>query len=144
MQAAQPALLEPGDARALGLHRGADPLEGADDALPGVGHAGRVGRDEAQRRAAGQRLPQPQAGADAVGLGGGGRLADQRLAADLRRQRQRAGGEGLAAAGGDGELEAGKEDADDHKGEHTFAYPSAARKLRVGCHSPDARSSEPR
>ena len=106
------------------LDRGADALQGADDSLPGVGHAGRVGRHQAQRRAAGQCLPQAQAGADAVGLGGGGGLADQRLAADLRRQCERAGGQGLAAAGGDGELEAREMDADDHEGEHTFAYPS--------------------
>ena len=58
------------------------PSSAVDDALPRVGHAGRVGRDEAQRRAAGQRLPEPQAGADAVGLGG--RPTSRRSAARAR------------------------------------------------------------
>ena len=114
MEAAQAALLEPGHARAVGLDRGADALQRGDDALPGVGDARRVGRDEAQGRAAGERLPQAQAGADAVGLGGGGGLADQGLAADLGSEGERARGEGFATAGGDRELEAWEEDADDH------------------------------
>ena len=123
VEAAQAALLEPGDARMVGLHRGADALQRGDDALPGVGDAGRVGGDEAQGRAAGERLPQPQAGADAVGLGGGGGLADQGLAADLGSEREWARGEGFAAAGGDRELEAWEKDADDHV-EHMFASAS--------------------
>ena len=144
MQAAQPALLEPGDAGLFAFDRGADPLECGHDALPRVRHSGRVRRDEAQRRAAGQRLPQPQARMDAVGLGGGGRLADQRLAPDLRRQRERTGRERLPAAGGDGEFEAGKEDADDHRGTHVRIPVGNSQPATEGCHSPDARSSERR
>ena len=64
---------------------------------------------------AGERLPQPQPGTDAVGLGGGRGLADQGLATDLGRERQRTRGERLSATGGDRELEAWKKDADDHR-----------------------------
>jgi hypothetical protein len=118
VQPAQAAGVEPGGAGALGLHRGADPLQRADDPLPGVGHPGRVGRHEPQRRTAGERLAEPQAGVHAVRLGGGGRLADQLLAPQLGRERERPGGKGLAAAGGHRELEAREEDADDHARTH--------------------------
>ena len=88
VEAAQTSLVEPGHAWPVGLHGGADALEGADDSLPGVGDAGWVGRDEAQGRAAGEGLAQAEAGADAVGLGGGRGFADQGLAADLGREGQ--------------------------------------------------------
>ena len=53
----------------------------ATSALPRVGaDARRVGRDERERRAARQRLPQPHPGMDAERLGGRRHLADQRLA----------------------------------------------------------------
>ena len=90
MQRAQPAGAEPGGAGRAGLHRGADALQRAQAGVPRVGHADRVGRDEAQRRAARERLPQPQPGAHAVGLGRRGGLADQLLAPRLRRQGDRA------------------------------------------------------
>ena len=65
----------------------------------------------------------------AVGLGGRGHLADQLLAPRLGRQGDRARGQRLAAAGGDGELEARDEDADDHD-EHMFAL-GVGRKCRT-------------
>ena len=139
MQPPEPLLFEPGRAWPVRLDSGADPFQRAHQALPGVGDPGRVGRHQAQRGTAGERLPQPQARADAVGLGGGRGLADQGLATDLGRERQRAGGERLSATRGDRELEAWKKDADDHLYEQMFAC-SAAERVFV-CHSPDARSS---
>ncbi len=114
----------------VGLDRGADALQRGDDALPGVGDARGVGRDEAQGGTAGQGLPQPQAGADAVGLGGGGGLADHGLSADLGSEGERARGEGFATAGGDRQLEAREKDADDHVS-NTCSHPArtASRNL---------------
>ena len=121
MQPPQPSLFEPGRAWPVRLDSGADPLQRAHQALPGVGDAGRVGRHQAQRGTAGERLAEPQARADAVGLGGGRGLADQGLAADLGRERQRARGERFSTTRGDRELEAWKKDADDHLYEQMFA-----------------------
>ena len=115
VQRLQPARAEPGDARRAGLDRRADVLQRAHVRVPRVGHPGRVGRDEPQRRAARERLPQPQPGAQAVRLGGRGDLADELLAPRLGRQRHRPGRQHLAAAGGDGEREAREQDADDHE-----------------------------
>ena len=120
MQVAQAAGVEPGEAGPAGLDRRADVLERGQQALPLVGHTGRVGSDEPQRRAARERLPQPQAGAYAVGLGGRRDLADELLAPGLGGQRDRPGSQHLTAAGGDGELEPRDEGADD-QGEHMFA-----------------------
>ena len=110
---------EPGGAGLARLHRGADPLQRAHPGVPGVGDPDRVGRHEAQGRAARERLPQPQPRAQAVGLGGRGDLADELLAPRLGRQGDRPGGQHVPAPGGDGEREARQEDADDH--EHMFA-----------------------
>ncbi len=115
MEAPKATLVEPGHAGTVALHRGADALERADDSLPGVCDAGRVRRDEPERGAAGERFSEAQAGADAMGLGGGGCLADQRLAPDLRGQGQRSGGERFSATRGDRELEARQKDTDDHR-----------------------------
>jgi hypothetical protein len=123
VQRAQALRVEPRDAGAAGLDRRADALEQDQQPLPLVRHPRRVGRDEPQGGAAGERLPQPQAGAHAVGLGGGGGLADQLLASRLRGQRDGPGGQGLAAAGGDRELETGDLGADDQD-EHMFAHRS--------------------
>jgi len=114
VEAAQALFLKPGDARVLGFDRGADPLQGGDDTLPGVRHTRRIGRDETQGGTAGESLSQPQAGANAVGLGSGGGLADQGLATDLGSEGERTRREGLPTAGGDRQLEAWKKDADDH------------------------------
>ncbi len=107
-------------------------LQQAEQPLPLVRHAGGVGRDEPQRRAAGERLPQPQPGAHAVGLGGRGGLADQLLAPRLRRERDRAGGQRLAPAGGDGELEAGDLDADDQERTHVRTRGKRSDGCRAG------------
>ena len=101
VQRAQALRVEPREPGAPGLDGRADALQPGEQALPLVGHPGRVRRHEPQRRTAGQRLPEPQPGAHAVGLGGRGRLADQLLAPRLGRQRDRPGGQRLAAAGGD-------------------------------------------
>jgi len=114
MNATETLFFEPGGARMVGFDRGADALQRGDDALPRVGDSRRVGRDEPQGGTAGQGFPQSQAGADAVGLGGGGGLTDQGLAADLGSERERARREGFAPTGGDRQLEAWEEDADDH------------------------------
>ena len=121
----QPARVEARDAGALGLDRGADALERGEHAVPPVGHARGIGGDEPQRRAAGERLPQPQPGAHAVGLGGRGGLPDQRLAPRLRRQRDRPARQLGPPAGGDGEGEAGQQDADDHA--NTCSHPAGVR-----------------
>ena len=126
MEVEQPARVEARDARALGLDLGADALEGGEHAVPLVGHAGRVGGDQAQARAARERLPQPQPGLHAVRLGGRGGLADQRLAARLGRERDRPARQLGPPAGGDGELEAGKEDADDHRTHVRMLLPRVA------------------
>jgi hypothetical protein len=107
VEATKAALLEPGHARTVGLHGGADALQSRDDALPGVGDTGGIGRDQAQCGTAGEGLAETQPGAEAVGLCGGGRLADQLLTPDLRGQRQRRRGKGFATTRGDRELEAG-------------------------------------
>ena len=120
VQLEQPARVEARDAGALGLDRRADALERGEQAIPPVGYARGVGGDQLQRRAARERLPQPQPGAHAVGLGGRRRLPDQRLAPRLGRERDRPARQLRAPAGGDGEGEAGDQDADDH-GEHMFA-----------------------
>jgi hypothetical protein len=61
-----------------------------------------------------------------MGFGLRGDLTDQLLAAGWRRERDRSFGEGLAAAGGDDELEAGNQDAND-QGEHMFALGCGRR-----------------
>ena len=120
MEVAQPAGVEPCLAGAAGLDRRADPLERRQQAIPLVRYPGRVGRHEPQRRAAGERLPQPDSGAHAERLGGRRGLADELLAPGFGGERNGARGQRLTAPGGDGELEARDEDADD-QGERMFA-----------------------
>ena len=74
MDPEQPVDLEEGLAGTLGLDRGADSLEPLQQPVPALGDADRVGRDQPQRGAAGERLPEGHPGLDAVGLGGGGDL----------------------------------------------------------------------
>ena len=138
MQPPQPSLLEPGRAWPVRFDSGADPFQRAHHALPGVRDAGRVGRDQAKRGTAGERLAEPQPGADAVGLSSRRGLADHRLTADLGRERQRPRGKRFSTTRGDRELEAWKKDADDH-----LSNTCSHRWRRNGevCHSPDARSS---
>ena len=119
---------EPGGAGRPGLHRRPDPLQRAHPGVPGVGDPGRVGRDEPQRRAARERLAQPQPRAQAVGLGGRGDLADELLAPRLGRQGDRPGRQHVPAPGGDGEREARQQDADDHR---TYVRTSRRRRARL-------------
>ena len=119
VQRAQAAGAEPGGAGRARLDGGADALQRAHAGIPRIGHPDRVGRQQPQRRTARERLPQPQPGAHAVGLGRRRDLADQLVAPRLRGQGDRARRQHIAPAGGDGEREAREQDADDH--EHMFA-----------------------
>jgi hypothetical protein len=114
VDAAQASFFVPGHAWMVGLDGGAEAFEGGDDSLPGVGDSGWVWGDQAEGGAAGEGFAQAEAGADAVGFGGGRGFADQGLAADLWCEGQRAGCERVSAARGDGELKSWEEDADDH------------------------------
>src|SRR3954471_23970254 len=118
MEPAQARRVEARLAGTHGLHPRADALEPGEDALPCVGDADRIGRDEMQRRAAGEGLAHPHAGMDAEGLGGRGDLPHVLLATGLRRECRRVPEQGPATAGGDRELEAWKQDADDHDRTH--------------------------
>ena len=74
-------------ARPLGLHRGADPLQPAQQPLPQLRLANRVGRDQLQRRTAGKRLPQGHAGMNAALFGSAGDLAQRLAGAGQRGER---------------------------------------------------------
>jgi hypothetical protein len=128
VEAAQPARVEEGLARARRLHRSADALQPRQHALGRLGHADRVGRHEGQARAARERLPHAHAGVDAERLGGLRDLPDHQLAAGLGRERRRLAQQARAPAGGDDELEPLQQDADDHGYEHTFASSDRPRK----------------
>ncbi len=129
MQTTQTVRGEPGEPGSAGLNGRADALQAGQHALPCIGNARRIGRDEPERRAARQRLPQPQARAHALCLGGRRDLAGDRLAPRLRRERGWARGERLAPAGGDDEREPREHYADDH-GEHMFALREGRGKTR--------------
>ena len=107
------ARVEAREARAVGLDRGADRLQGRDDALPAIGDPDGIGRDEGQPRAARKRLSQTHPGMDPEGLGGMRDLADELLAPRLRREGGGPAQERLAPPGRDGELESRKHHADD-------------------------------
>ena len=108
----QPVDLEEGLAGALGLDRGADSLEPLQQPVPALGDADRVGRDQPQRGAAGERLGEGHPGLDAVGLGGGGDLTHHLPPAREGSERDRL--VEPSAGVGDPEREAGDEDGGDH------------------------------
>ena len=109
MEPQQPSGVKAGETRPLGLDRRADRLQPDEQPLPGIGHAGRVGRNQHQAGAAGQRLAQPHPGMDAERLGGERHLAHLLAApgsgASAAGSLQQPG----PIAGGDGELEAGEQ-----------------------------------
>ena len=113
MQAAEPIGLEARLARAQRLDRRPDALQPRQRALPGLGDAHRIGRHERQPRAARERLAHAHPGVDAKRLGGLRDLADEQLAARLRRKRRRLAQQPHAAPGSYCELEALEEDTDD-------------------------------
>ena len=114
VQPQQPVRGEGGEPRTLRLDRGADRLQPHEQPLPAIGDAGRIGWHERQRRTAGERLAERRPGSDAERLRSWGRLPHACLPARLRRERRGHAQQLFAVTGGDGQLEAGKEDADDH------------------------------
>jgi HemK-like putative methylase len=73
----------------LALDGRADGLQRGEHAVPLVGHAGRVGRHEPERRAARHRLAQAHPAHDPVGLGRRRDLPHHLLAPGLRGERSR-------------------------------------------------------
>ena len=96
----------------------------------------------ASRGARASASPSRIPGMDAERLGRLRDLADELLAPRLGRQRHRPLRERRAAAGGDGELEAGQEDADDHDRTHVrMRGPGHARGFaRMGACPPNCTS----
>ena len=126
VQLAQAARVEPRLARpARTPPRAPMPSSARQHAVPRVRHPRGIGRHQPQGGTARERLPQPQPRADAARLGGGRGLADALLAPRLGGERDRPRGQPGTAAGGDGELEARNQDADDHR---THVRISRARK----------------
>jgi hypothetical protein len=113
VQASHAARVEAREARAVGLDRGANRLQGRDDALPAIGDPDGIGRDEGQPWAARKRLSQTHPGMDSERLGGMRDLADELLAPGFRGEGGGSAQERLAAPGRDGELESRKQYADD-------------------------------
>jgi hypothetical protein len=115
VQPHQTASLEAAEPRPLGLDRRSNRLKADEQPLPEIRYSHRVRRYELQPRTPGKRFSQGHSGMDAEGLGRERYLAYLLHASGLGCQ---SGGhlqQLIAVARSDGELEAGKQNADDHR-----------------------------
>ena len=114
-----PGRLEHDHSRPDRLHSEPHVFEASQDTLPLSLRARRIGIDEHELRARGERLPETHPRRDARRLGGGGHRTDELLTARLRGERRGDDREPRPGAERRAELESRDEEAGDH-GEQVF------------------------
>jgi hypothetical protein len=142
VQPSQPARVEAGEAWVAGLDQRSGRLQPAQDALPRVGGADRIGGYEGQARAARERFAQAHPRMDPERLGRCRDLPHELLAPRLGRQRRRLLHQPRARTYGDGELESRQKYADDRRHEHMFASLTTAINPRATSGSPHGRARD--